>query len=126
LAFLARGSGCRHSVSFFVSELSAASLKPWDGIPLLRTLLNFCAGRKPYEWQKHVEIGGKLPMQAYCPLGQESPCSRRQTTVINNYNFNKQGFEVVYLKRLLTLVVVMKIVELWKASQPTDTREFTI
>ena len=65
-------------------------------------------------------------MQAYCPLGQESPCSRRQTTVINNYNFNKQGFEVVYLKRLLTLVVVMKIVELWKASQPTDTREFTI
>jgi len=30
-----------------------------DGIPLLRTLLGFSAGRKPYERIEHVEIGGK-------------------------------------------------------------------
>src|SRR5215813_12272866 len=35
-----------------------------DGVPLLRTLTGFRAGRKPYKQQKHVEIGGKLPSRS--------------------------------------------------------------
>jgi hypothetical protein len=70
-----------------------------------------------------VEIGGKRQCWSRFVNGQKLlPSGQRRT--INNYNFNKQRFKIKCLRASLGLVVVMKIVELWKASQPTDIREF--
>jgi hypothetical protein len=45
-----------------ISGLTASALKRRDGIPLLRTLLGFSAGRKAYERRMRVEISGKRPI----------------------------------------------------------------
>jgi hypothetical protein len=65
-------------------------------------------------WKPPALISGLACQQAFRPGGKRSQ--------INNYSFNKQGYGIWCLKSFLSLVVVMNVVELWKAPQPPDTR----
>jgi hypothetical protein len=111
-------------VSFFVSRLSAASLKPQGRYSAAAYFTRFLRWAKALRTAKACGNWWKPLLSGRCWRKQLSFRSGAAAAATKNYSFNKRNLEIKWLSESLSLVVVMNVVELWKPSQLLDSSEF--